>query len=325
VDRWTAALQDAAAIGDDAAFERGLYAPYDALLKTPLDAIKRASAAPARIVIVPDRELRGLPFGALRDPETKRYLIEDHPLSFSGSALLYIFAIMRDRELAPASDALLIGDPAFDLQLTLARGLQRLPGARAEVGDIRALYPRSDVLTGDDATASQFLRLANGHAIIHIAAHGVVNGDAPSQSFLLFASRGADHGVLNAAALMRELHADTTRLVVLGACSSAGGLPVGAEGIAPLVRPMVGVGIPGVVGALWDINDATARDLLVSFHRHYRQGEDSAVALRSAQLELLRSKNPILRSGLTWAPFQVIGYASSPFRSIGDMTKEKPP
>jgi CHAT domain-containing protein len=327
VNRWTAALQDAARIGDGPAFEDGLYAPYDALLKKPLDYINRASGASgANIVIVPDRELRGLPFAALRDPETKRYVIEDHALTSSGSALLYVFAVLRDRDLRQRdASALLIGDPAFDPQFTLARGLQRLQGARQEVDAIRLLYSPADVLTAEAATASQFLRMANGHAIIHIAAHAIVNGDAPSQSFLLFTPSGAEHGVLNAATLIKELHADTTRLVVLGACSSAGGLPVGAEGIAPLVRPIIGAGVPGVIGALWDIEDATAAELLVSFHRHYRQGNDAAAALRAAQLELLRSSTPGLRSGLKWAPFQAIGYASSPFASMGDIKKEKPP
>lgn len=327
VNRWSAALQDAVRNGDAAAFEDGLYAPYDALLKAPIDYINRVSgSAVANLVIVPDRELRGLPFAALRDPETKRYIIEDHALTSSGSALLYVFAVLRDRDLrGHDASALLIGDPAFDPQLTLARGLQRLKGARREVDQIRPLYSRSDVLTDEAATVPQFLRMANGHAVIHIAAHAIVNGDAPSQTFLLFTPSGAEHGVLSAATLIKELHADTTRLVVLGACSSAGGLPVGAEGIAPLVRPIIGAGVPGVIGAVWDIEDATAAELLVSFHRHYRQGDDAATALRKAQLEFLHSSTRSLRSGLKWAPFQAIGYASSPFPSIGDIKKEKPP
>jgi len=327
VKRWTDALQSAARTRDEHAFEASLDAPYDALLKKVLELVNRVSgAADANIVIVPDRELRGLPFAALRDPETKRHFIEDHILTISGSALLYVFAVLRDRDLHSGdASALLIGNPAFEKQFTLARGLDSLPNAEREAVEIHAMYPGSEVLTGGAATAAQFLRLARGSAVIHIAAHAIVNGDAPSQSFLLFTPSGGDHGVLNAERLITEFHADKTRLVVLGACSSAGGLPVGAEGIAPLVRPIIGAGVPGVVGALWDIDDATATRLLVSFHRHYRQGSDAAAALREAQLEMLRSHEPGLSLGLTWAPFQAIGYASSPFASIGDITKEKPP
>jgi CHAT domain-containing protein len=311
--RWTTALQNAA---NNVDFDRNIDAPYDALLKAPLDVIHRSSA---NIVVIPDRELRGLPFNALRNPDTRRYLIEDHVPSISGSALLYVFALLRDRDMvARDTSALLVGNPSFDPSWPLAKGLKPLPFARREVEEVRAFY-RSDVLTGNDATPEQFLRLAKDHAIVHVAAHGVVNADAPSQSYLLF------HGVLNAEMLMNEFHTDKTRLVILGACSSAGGLPVGAEGIAPLVRPIVGAGVPGVIGALWDIDDATAFHLLVSFHDNYRRGSNAAKALRDAQLNMLRSGKAGQSPARFWAPFQAIGYASSPFAPVENTTKEKPP
>ena len=321
VKRWTTALQEAANRKDSGTFEAGLYAPYDALLKVPLELVHGlAPGTPANIVIVPDRDLRGMPFAALRNPDTKRYAIEDNAFSMSGSALLYAFAVLRDRDLAPGdASALLVGDPAFDPNSTLAQGFHRLLFARQEVGKVGTYYRHHEILMDEAATPEQFLRRAGSNAVVHIAAHGVVNGDAPSQSFLLF------NGVLTAEMLMKQLHTEKTRLVVLGACSSAGGLPVGAEGIAPLVRPIIGAGIPGVVGALWDIDDATADVLLVSFHCHYREGANAASALREAQLEMLRSNDPGPQPARVWAPFQVIGHASSPFASVGDIKKEKPP
>jgi len=64
----------------------------------------------------------------------------------------------------------------------------------------------------------------------------------------------------------------------------------------------------------------------VSFHRHYRQGSDAAVALQQAQIELLTNKNNNSgpRPALAWAPFQVIGHSSSPFAPTPPH-KEKPP
>ena len=320
VGGWIDRLRSAAAERNVAAYEAVLQPAYDALLKKPLDLINGTpGGAAAHIVIVPDRDLRGFPFAALRNPDTKHYFIEDHAISMSGSALLYVFSVLRDRELSTKdAAALLVGDPAFDPKSTLAEGLHRLAGARWEVLEIAPLY-HSEVVMDEDATPERFLRAAGGAAIIHVAAHGVVNGDAPSKSFLLL------NGVLTAQRLMNDLHAGKTRLVVLGACSSAGGLPVGAEGIAPLVRPLVGAGVPGVVGALSDIDDATAARLLVSFHRRYRSGEDAAEALRGAQLEMLRSRTPGETLAYVWAPFQAIGHASSPFAAMANITKEKPP
>jgi CHAT domain-containing protein len=85
--------------------------------------------------------------------------------------------------------------------------------------------------------------------------------------------------------------------------------------VAPLVRPLITAGVPAVIGSSWDVGDDTAAHLLVSFHRHYRNGNDAAVALQSAQVEMLGDKNPLHHSVLAWAAFQVIGHASSPFEA----------
>ncbi|MEA2339054.1 MAG: hypothetical protein QOE82_3061, partial [Thermoanaerobaculia bacterium] len=162
--------------------------------------------------------------------------------------------------------------------------------------------------------------------IIHVAAHTVINAQAPYRSFILFAPSANEAGPLEAQSLLTRLKLTHTRLVVLSTCSSAGGLPIGAEGVAPFVRPLIGAGVPAVVGTLWNVDDATAEDLLVSFHRHYREGKDAAVALQLAQVALLTNKNnkPGHRSVLAWAPFQVIGHGSSPF-APAPPHKEKPP
>jgi CHAT domain-containing protein len=183
----------------------------------------------------------------------------------------------------------------------------------------------AEELTDRDATPSRFLRDAAQKQIIHIAAHAVTAGDTPKQSYLLMARDRSGTGLLDAQTLLNSLHLETTRLVVLGACRSGGSVTVGPQGVAPLVRPFLAAGVPGVIGTLWDINDATARQVLVSFHRHYRDGSDAAAALRAAQIELLQDTNPGLSSELTWGAYQAIGFASSPFPSAGEMKKEKPP
>jgi len=328
VDRWTAALQLAARIHSDHAFDAGLYAPYEALISGPLGVIRRIAASGARLVFVPDRAMHGLPFAALRDPATRRPLIEWAPVAISGSTLLYVSSLLRDGSLdqRPPS-VLLVGDPAFNDRLAVANGLHRLPAARDEVETIRNLYGSgATVLIGREATAPRFLQQAPGSSVIHIAGHAIANGAAPAHSVLLFAPSSHDSGALDAETLLKKgLRLDRTRLVVLSVCSSAGGLPVGPEGVAPLVRPFIGAGASAVIGTLWDVDDATAKEVLVSFHQHYRKGSDAAAALRAAQLDLLSNRNPGLRSGLAWAPFEVIGFASSPLGSPPNKEREKPP
>jgi len=326
VERGSAALQRAASARNHSDFETQLYVLYDKLMAGPLT---RIGKMPARLVIVPDGPMHGLPFAALHNPRTNRYLIEDVPLEIAGSANLYLVSLARDKALASnkTPSILLIGNPAFNVELAVAQGLHPLHHARRECERIYEMYsPHAQMRLEREATIPQFLSLAKSSAIIHVAAHTIVNAQAPSQSFILLAPAADQPGPLDAQALVTMPGLDHVRLVVLSTCSSAGGVPVGAEGVAPLVRPLIGAGVPAVVGTLWNVEDATAEELLVSFHRHYRQGSDAALAMQQAQLELLRNKNnnPGLRSVFAWAPFQVIGHSSSPFATT-PQHKEKPP
>jgi len=326
IERHASELQRAAAARNQADFETQLYALYDVLMAKPIAAI---AAKPRRLVIVPDGPMHGLPFAALHNPNTQRYLIEDVPIEIAGSANLYLVSLTRDRALqsAAAPSVLLLGDPAFNGNLPFAQGLLPLPHARSECEKISALYgPRAQMLLDRDATIPHFLERARKSGIIHVAAHGIVNAQAPSHSYILLAPAPNEPGPLEAQALVTRLPLDHTRLVVLSTCSSAGGLPIGAEGVAPFVRPLIGAGVPAVIGTLWNVEDATAEDLLVSFHRHYREGYDAAVALQLAQVGLLRktNNNSGQRPVFAWAPFQVIGHGSSPF-APAPQQKEKPP
>lgn len=320
VERWSEELQRSSRQRDDPTFRRGLQPPFAELLRDPLREIAKLPNGkfPKRLVIVADGAMHGLPFAGLYDLDTKQHLVQKMPIELAPSATLYIFSLLRDEALSSSEppSALLFGDPHFDDQLDLARGLKRLPRAKSEVERIAEEYGANAIVrTGDAATVPEFLALAKNKTIVHIAGHAIVNPAQPWHSVLLLAQSKGDSGAIDAEELLKNLTLDQTRLVVLSACSSAGGLPVGSEGVAPLVRPLLTAGVPAVMGTLWDVEDATAERLSVSFHRHYGQSKDAAEALRAAQLEMLGSGNRGLQSLLTWAPFQVIGHASSPSES----------
>jgi CHAT domain-containing protein len=319
IKRWTHGLQRSAAQHNDAKFESALAAPYKALFKEPLSVVPGT----ARLIVVPDRSMHGLPFAALRNGD--RYLIQDHAVSVAASATLYAFSVAQDRQLSREvkPSVLLFADPAFNQHLDVARDLPRLPAARTEAGRIQGVYAdAADVtppLMDDNATVPAFLRLAAGNTIVHLAAHGVANPDVPSRSFFLLAPIGDDTGVIDAERLLNQLQLTKTRLAVLSACSSAGGTPVGPEGLSPLVRPFVAAGVPGVVGTLWDVSDSLAtEDLLVQFHRHYRDGHDAGGALQLAQREMIANRSKAHHTAWAWSAFQLYGHASSPFPASAD-------
>lgn len=318
-ERWSKQVQTAARQRNRTGIEAVLRSAFDGLAADPLAATDKNGRKAERLVLVPDGAIHGLPLVALQNVRTGHYLIEHAPIEISGSTALYLSSLRRDRALpfTPNPSIFIIGDPAFDESLSFARDMARLPFAQLEAEKIYAHYaPNAEVLIGTNATATAFLERASQHEIVHIAAHAIVNASAPSHSLLLLAPATSHSGAIDAQELLNRLKLDRTRLVILSTCSSAGGLPVGPEGVAPFVRPLLAAGVPGVIGSLWDVSDATTEELMVSFHRHYLKGSDAAVAMRNAQLELLRQHNnkaARFRSVLAWAPFQVIGHASSPY------------
>lgn len=278
-------------------------AVYDGLFSTPLAGLRHR-----RVVIVPDGPMHGLPFAAL-ESQKEGYVIARRSIAVAGSTSLYLYSTLRDRQFSRGGDpsVLIVGDPA----LADTSQLQQLANAAAEARQLHAEYPGSDLLLGDEASIKRFLTAARNATIIHFAGHAVANPYDPWLSRLILAPEGNSSGDLTAERLLtRPEVLSQTRLIVLAACSTASGESIGPEGLAPLVRPLIAAGVPAVVGTLWDVKDsATTRELLVSFHRHYRNGDEVAVALRKAQLEMLRDKRP----ARAWAAFQAVGYADSPY------------
>lgn len=305
------------ALDADEGLSTALEAPYPTLVAAPLAA---AGSAPVdRLVLVLDEELHQLPFAALRNPETQRYLIQDRTVSVAPSATLFLYSLLRDAEAPrdPRAHALLVGNPAFDPRSLLARGLRSLGEAAQEVLKIRSFYPTSSVVLGPHATRRRWLAELPSAAVVHYGGHAVANERAPSKSLLLLAPEGETPGEILADELLGDGTLPRTRLVVLAACSTAGGQPIGPLGLAPLVRPFLEAGVPGVVGTLWDVDTFAAQYFSETFHERLSHGLDAATALRETQLAMLDHDNDFLRRPESWAAYALVGFASSPFPSGG--------
>ena len=309
VEKWRAAFMRAVTLGKEQSAAIALEKPYARLVAEPLQRIQQKFSGLPNLVFVPDGAMHGLPISALFDAATGEHLIQKAVVSIAPSTALYLHSRALDAAMPFQRNPslLLIGNPKFEKN-AFTQGLEDLRYADEEVVGIRELYQGGVVLMDAEATVPAFLAQAENKTIIHLAAHSIVNPDAPWESMLVLAPSGNDEGLFTAKELVQQLKLNQTRLMVLATCSSAGGGPIGPEGVAPLVRPLLGAGVPAVIGTLWNVEDATAKEFLVSFHRDYKASSDAASAMRSAQLRLLRNTNI-----LKWAPFQVIGYASSPY------------
>jgi len=264
--------------------------------------------AGARVVFVPDKILNAVPFAALEDPLTGRFLIEDRCVSVAPSVALYLTALAIDRARGDRRDwgALLVANPSFDRQLF--PDLASLPRAAAETAAARRFYPGAVMLAGPAAVRTRLLAELDRHEVFSFAGHAVENPGDPADSYLVLATSdpGAEPGALRGREIA-ALKLGRLRLVILSACHTTATASSRTAGIAGLSRAFLDAGASAVLGTLWDADDEAAFRLLPEFHRRFTAGLDAASALRAAQLAMLHAGDPSLRSPARWAAFELVG------------------
>ena len=266
-----------------------------------------ASGGATTLVFIQDPPLGSLPLAALQNPKTGSFLIEDRALIQVPSATAFVWSRTALQQRTGSLDtALVLGDPAFDRRLF--PDLPLLPGAHSEATSVGSLYRKSQVLVGTRATATSLGRLAGQYSVVHIAAHGITNNDAPERSALALAPDPEDlHGGVLFATDVLRLSLDHTQVVVLSACNSASGSGVAMGGPSSLAGAFLAASVPSVIATLWRIDDEPSARLITRLHESLSRGEPPALALRSAQLQMLESDDRVLRAPSTWAGFIALG------------------
>ena len=286
---------------------RSFEAASEALYRELIVPLEPEIADSSLLVFVPDRSLHRLPFGALRNPSSHRFLLESFAVAKSPSASVYIEALRKGWPLHPnRASALILGDPDFSAERYSL--LSSLPAARREAVHIASGYENPIVRVGPAALKQVFLDEAGRQETVFFAGHTTVNEKIPWKAGLLFASHSADGAdELLTAEEIEQIRFEKTRLVVLSACGTADGQIGASEGPMSLARPFLAGGVPLVIGTLWDVEDEAAAALLSTFSEHLRAGEPPLKALRQAQLEAMSRAGS---SPSCWAAFELIGGAS---------------
>jgi len=261
-------------------------------------------AGDREIVVVPDRELARVPFAALWNRATGRYVLQDYRVRTLPSAA-FLVAASRRSSADSRSSALVIGNPALDA--AAAAELPPLPGAFREAEQVARLYGRPRLLTGADASRARVLELLPKYGVFHFAGHAVANGDQPELSYLALASQRSDEEGTVHAGEIAKLRLSNLQIVVLSACSTLNPRRSRMGAIAGLAYSFLRAGAPATVSTLWDVDDQVTTELLVSFHKRFSGGMPAAEALRLAQQDALRSQRAELRSPKAWGAFVYTG------------------
>ena len=262
---------------------------------------KQAIAPNSRVVIIPDGSLNSLNFETLLVPgSTLHYWIED--VTIINASSLRLLAAAHNSSKTKAGKLLLIGDAvAADPEYG------ELPEAALEMIDIEKHFAPAErqVYTGVQATAPAYLESApEQFAYIHFVAHGTASRLSPLDSAVILSKASSEKDSFKLYArdiIHRPLHAE---LVTISTCYGAGSRAYTGEGLVGLSWAFLRAGAHNVIGALWEVSDASTPQLMDKLYGELEQGRSPEEALRSAKLSLLRSGG-VFRKPFYWAPFQL--------------------
>jgi CHAT domain-containing protein len=185
-----------------------------------------------------------------------------------------------------------------------------LPQARSEMQKIQQYFPkpRRAILQGSEATPSAYLGSEPGRfTYLHFVTHGTASRARPMESAVVLSKESAgDTYKLYARDIVQ--HRLNANLVTISACNGSGTRAYSGEGLVGLSWAFLAAGAHNVIGALWEVSDASTPQLMDALYSELSQGKDPATALRDAKLTLLHSGN-VFAKPFYWAPFQL--YAGS--------------
>jgi CHAT domain-containing protein len=287
------------------------------------DALADLGPGITRLIIAPDGVLHRLPFAALLD------VADDfdpgrHRIGLVPSATIFRRWRSAPTPNAPRSalafvDPLLSGDssdgvpPGQAEETNVARGflpweaLAPLPRAREEARSIQRYLGRNATAVDGAAASERFLKLAElgEYAIIHFAAHAVVDDDAPERSAVVLA--GGEDGEDGLLHVREVVDLDLAgKIVVLSACRSASGHSIETEGLISLARAFLVSGARAVIGSLWPLRDGEAAMFFDRFYHHVGRGSSLDAALAAAQVDRMAAGAPTA----AWAGIVLIGDGS---------------
>jgi CHAT domain-containing protein/tetratricopeptide (TPR) repeat protein len=311
----------------------------DALRERLLEPLRKLidRIRPARLVVIPHRELALLPFWDLMDASPSLRALTLAPS-------LNLFRICHARERNGPGGTLLIDDVT-----------RSLPFASRELDGVRDLR-RTSIVSAH--TVDDVIRVAQDVYLLHAAAHGVFNAENPYYSGIVVGARESATGLLvqyvnrvgrsgeHAFRFSATPAGDSYRLLTVGECLSRMRLTAcrlavvsscecgladthsGGE-LTSVPTSLLVAGAKSVIAAMWPVDDGATALLIDRFYRHWIGGGGSepspAVALARARQDLRNLDRSAARAFLgsdAWLPAGERPYAhplySDAFQCFGD-------
>lgn len=272
-----------------------------------------------RIVVVGDGVLDALPYAALPRrgaPLASRLRIDTVP---SASVAAALRSRRADRPPA-ASRVAVFADPVYspgdgrlaaDRRAAAVGGeLLRLRFSREEARAIERAAPNRTTLFLDfAATRARAIDGAlRGYRYLHWASHARIDERVPQLSTIELSRVDVRGQPIDGALRLIDVYGLTLNadLVVLSACETALGAPVGGEGLVGFASGFLRAGADRVLASLWDVDDRAAAAFMTRFYDALlRQARTPEAAFHDAQRAL--RLDPRWRAPKDWAGWVLIG------------------
>jgi len=261
-----------------------------------------------KLTIINDGFLGYLPFETLIT-ENNSFLLENYQISYSSS--LKLWSIQNESNEGSTTEFTAFS-PKYEMSFAtntedktikelVREGNYELLGAEREAKTINALFDGT-LFSADEATKTNFVTNVSSYDVIHLAMHAVLDENNPDKSSLIFED--------NEKLYLPEFYKMRipAQLVVLSACNTGIGEIKRGEGVQSLSRAFTYAGVKSTVMSLWPAPDRETPEIMVSFYKNLKQGQNKAQALQHAKLDYLKNvRTEKLQHPFYWAGFVLSG------------------
>ncbi len=234
-----------------------------------------------KLLIVKDGVLNFLPFESLITSDRFNSNIANWPFLIKTTEVSYAFSL---------SSIALVEHKTTDVQdkftgVFLSKtgsDNNGIPAVLAEFDALRKLIG-GRFIKNENVSLVNFKKALAHSSVLHISSHSYLTDSLKEPVIDLYRNRF----------YLLELNAEVTvpKLVILSACQTADGAYLSGEGVLSFSRGFIASGSKGVISSLWNVNDKSAADLMVSYYKILKQLGTTSGTLSKTKLGWLNQKH----------------------------------
>ncbi|NEW60118.1 CHAT domain-containing protein, partial [Sulfurovum sp. bin170] len=284
---------------------------YQLLLGNPLGDIMKKYK---KLIISKDGAVHKIPFEALYNYDSKKYLIEEKEVLYVPSAQEFNRLKYTETAYTNSGKIVLFSNPNFqaevdnrmdELRGSKILGLDDLPafqgmkGFEKEANSIISIFPNSTINYERAEASEANLYKVKSPKILHFATHGFFIDDknlsySNLKSGIALSGYNSSRndgesyeGIVTASKLLK-LDLKGTELVVFSACDTGVGDIHDSEGVEGLNKVVVQVGAKRVMMSLWRVNDEQTAKFMGYYYQFLKEKKGYAEALRETKLKMIK-------------------------------------